>query len=47
MNALIQTEWNMEEKEEYDIKKILDSRKINGKNQYLVKWLGYGNKENL
>ena len=33
--------------EEYDIKKILDSRKINKKDHYLVKWLGYGSKENL
>ena len=45
-NAPIQREWNIKEEEEYDVKKILDSRKINGKNQYLVKWLGYGDKEN-
>ena len=37
----------MEEEEEYDVEKILDSRKINGMNQYLVKWLGYGDEENL
>ena len=46
-NAPVQTEWNIEKEEEYDVKKILDSRKINGKDDYLVKWLGYGNKENL
>ena len=46
-NAPVQTEWNMEEEKEYDVKKILDSRKINGKDHYLVKWLRYGNKENL
>ena len=46
-NALVQTEWNIEKEEEYDVEKILDSRKVNKKNQYLVKWLGYGNKENL
>ena len=45
-NAPIQTEWNIEEEKEYDVEKILDSRKINGKDHYLVKWLGYGNKEN-
>ena len=46
-NAPVQTEWNIEEEKKYNVEKILDSRKINGKNQYLVKWLGYGNKENL
>ena len=46
-NAPVQTEWNIEEEEEYNVEKILDSRKINGKDHYLVKWLGYGNKENL
>ena len=46
-NAPVQTEWNIKEEEEYNVEKILDSRKINQKNQYLVKWLGYGNKENL
>ena len=46
-NAPVQTEWNIEEEEEYDVEKILDSRKINGKDQYLVKWLGYGDKKNL
>ena len=46
-NAPIQTEWNIKKEEEYDVEKILDSRKINGKDHYLVKWLGYGNKENL
>ena len=45
-NAPVQTEWNIEEEEEYNVKKILDSRKINGKDHYLVKWLGYGNEEN-
>ena len=45
-NTPVQTEWNIEEEEEYDVEKILDSRKINGKDHYLVKWLGYGNKEN-
>ena len=46
-NAPIQTKWNIEEEEEYDVKKILDSRKINERNHYHVKWLRYGNKENL
>ena len=45
-NVPVQTKWNKEKEEEYDVMKILDSRKINGKNQYLVKWLGYGDKEN-
>ena len=36
-NAPVQTEWNIEEEKKYNIKKILDSRKINGKNQYLIK----------
>ena len=45
-NAPVQTEWNIEEEEEYNVEKILDSRKINGNDHYLVKWLGYENKEN-
>ena len=36
-NAPIQTEWNIEEEEEYNVEKILDSKKIKGKNQYFVK----------
>ena len=46
-NAPVQTKWKIEEEEKYKVEEILDSRKINRKNQYLVKWLGYGNKENL
>ena len=46
-NPPVQTKWNIEEEDEYNVKKILDSRKINGKDHYLVKWLGYGNKKNL
>ena len=45
-NAPVQTEWNIEEEEEYDVKKILDSRRINEKDHYCVKWLEYGNEEN-
>ena len=30
-NAPVQTEWNIKEEKEYDAEKILDSRKINGK----------------
>ena len=46
-NAPVQTEWNIEEEKEYNVEKILDSRKINEKDHYLVKWLEYGNEENL
>ena len=46
-NAPVQTEWNIEEEEEYNVEKILDSRKINGKNQCLVEWLGYRTEGNL
>ena len=46
-NAPVQTEWNIEEEKKYNIEKILDSKKINGKNQYPVKWLEYGNEEKL
>ena len=38
MNAPIQTEWNIKKEEKYNVEKILDSRKINGEDQYLVKW---------
>lgn len=31
-----------EEVEEYVVEKILDTREINGKKQFLVKWEGYG-----
>ena len=33
-------------KKKYDVKKILNKRKVRGKTQYLVKWLGYEDKEN-
>ena len=46
-NAPVQTQWNIEEEEEYNVEKILDSRKSNGKDQYLVKWLRYEDKKNL
>ena len=46
-NAPVQTEWNIKEKEEYDVEEILDSSKINGKDQYLIEWLGHGNEKNL
>ena len=46
-NAPVQTEWDIEKEEEYGVEKILDSRKINGKDQYLVKWLRYGDEQNL
>ena len=36
-----QQEWNMEKEDEYDVKKILDEKKVKGKTQYLVKWPGY------
>ena len=35
-NAPVQTEWNIEEEKDYDVEKILDLRKSNGKDQYLV-----------
>ena len=46
-NAPIQIEWNIEEEVECNVEKILDSRKINAKDHYLVKWLRYRNEENL
>ena len=36
-NAPVQTEWNIEEEKKYNFEKILDSRKINRKDQYFVK----------
>ena len=36
----------MEKENEYDVEKILDEKKVTGKTQYLVKWLGYEGKEN-
>ena len=36
----------MKKKDEYDVEKILDKRKVRGKTQYLVKWLEYEDKEN-
>ena len=31
------------DEEEYEVEKILDSRRFRGKLQYLIRWLGYGN----
>ena len=45
-DAQVKTRWNMEKENEYDVEKILDKRKVRGKTQYLIKWLGYENKEN-
>ena len=39
-------EWNMEKEDEYNMEKILDKKKVRGKTQYLVKWLGYEDEEN-
>ena len=36
----------VDEKLEYEAKKVLDSRLYHGKLQYLVKWKGYPNEEN-
>ena len=44
--AQVKTEWNMKKVDEYDVEKIVDKRKVKGKKQYLVKWLGYENKKN-
>ena len=46
-NRSIQTKWNIEEDKEYDIKKVLNSKRVNSKDQYLVKWLGHRKEENL
>ena len=46
-DAQVETEWNMEKEDEYDVEKILDKRKVRGKTQYLIKWLGYEDKKNL
>ena len=45
-DAQVETEWNVEKKDKYDMEKILDKKKVRGKTQYLVKWLGYEDKEN-
>ena len=46
-DAAIKTEWHFEDdEEEYNVKRILDSRRSGQKIEYLVKWLGYDNKEN-
>ena len=45
-DAQVKTKWDMEKKNEYDVEKILDKKKVRGKTQYLVKWLGYKDKEN-
>ena len=37
----------MKKKDGYDVEEILDKRKVREKTQYLVKWLGYEDKENL
>ena len=45
-DAQVKTEWNIKKKDEYDVEKILDERKVRGKTQYLVKWLRYEDKKN-
>lgn len=46
-NATVETEWNFESDVEYDVEKILDSRREdNGTISYKVKWLGYDETEN-
>ena len=46
-DAAIETEWHFKDnEEEYDVERILDSRRSGRKIEYLVKWLGYDNKEN-
>ena len=46
-DAAIETEWHFEDdEEEYDVERILDSRRSGRKIEYLVKWLGYDNEEN-
>ena len=46
-DAQVKMEWNMEKKDEYDVEKILDKKKVREKTQYLVKWLGYEDKKIL
>ena len=44
----IETEWNFkDDKEEYNVERILDSQRNRQKTEYLVKWLGYDEEENL
>ena len=44
----IKTEWNFKDnEEEYDVERILDSRRNRQKTEYLVKWLGFDKEENL
>ena len=45
-DAQVKTEWIMEKENEYDVEKILEEKKVRGKTQYLIKWLGYEDKEN-
>jgi len=40
-DQLQQEDNKVEEEEEYKVEKILDHRKKNKENQYLVKWVGY------
>ena len=46
-NAPLETELELEENpDEYEVEKILDSRKVKNQIQYLVKWEGYSHEEN-
>ena len=45
-DAQVEMEWNIKKEDEYNVEKILNKRKVRGKTQYLVKWLGYEDKEN-
>ena len=46
-DAAIKTEWHFEDdEEEYDVERILDSRRSGRKIEYLVKWLGFDEEEN-
>ena len=45
-NTPVLTESNIEENKEYGVEKILDSRRANRKNYYLVKWLEYRREKN-
>ena len=45
-DAQVKTELDMEKEDEYDVEKLLNKKKVKGKTQYLVKWLGYEDKKN-